>query len=521
MSILQKFVEYTSAAGGKCRVYLYSRVAVTHENKIYVGTAVKIDGGIVTVQMDAGQKFRITQAQLDEGKVRMLPVHAYTKANEISRGKLDECLFTNNMLHPLADAALKTTATAVDEDTGSILFKIINAALFDNEVSEPTFHVTSNNHVPAFIAYDKTSTEVGGNQVIWINRKMCSRLNKLVATMVKLTINAYQLQHTLSGVEFAATNGDDATFDALSRAALRLFKLRVYPNFEEQISLRQRPGRQVTYVLMSGYAGKKPVYTLEKLYANDTQRYIDNIDSQTAADTICVFRSQDENLHNLQAAGVQTRISEFDAHRIVKQAVADKDVLLRKTQHGTGFQTGTGHLSLDETPAETVEPDRSALTRKDVRELDARVIAGKLRSYSRQLESEYPGQLPQVFTVSNNTRVLFSLTKTDKDAFGAEFVTDAGDFSESAWQMYLKMYREIKDGVDKTKTFSLAIESGFERHVLLMAFKHSRGIPYYNMPTKNVLALRMSLYNQVLKTMIDTFGPFVEHLGFVPANQRF
>ncbi len=269
------------------------------------------------------------------------------------------------------------------------------------------------------------------------------------------------------------------------------------------------------------YLSALPLATLEKLYANDTQRYIDNIDSQTAADTICVFRSQDENLHNLQAAGVQTRISEFDAHRIVKQAVADKDVLLRKTQHGTGFQTGTGHLSLDETPAETVEPDRSALTRKDVRELDARVIAGKLRSYSRQLESEYPGQLPQVFTVSNNTRVLFSLTKTDKDAFGAEFVTDAGDFSESAWQMYLKMYREIKDVVDKTKTFSLAIESGFERHVLLVAFKHSRGIPYYNMPTKNVLALRMSLYNQVLKTMIDTFGPFVEHLGFVPANQRF
>ena len=41
--MIEKFIEYTGTDGNKCRVYLYSRVAVSHAEKTYVGTAIKID----------------------------------------------------------------------------------------------------------------------------------------------------------------------------------------------------------------------------------------------------------------------------------------------------------------------------------------------------------------------------------------------------------------------------------------------------------------------------------------------
>ena len=58
--IEEKFIEYPGTDGNKCRVYLYSRVAVSHAEKTYVGTAVKIEGANVTIHLDAGQQFRLT-----------------------------------------------------------------------------------------------------------------------------------------------------------------------------------------------------------------------------------------------------------------------------------------------------------------------------------------------------------------------------------------------------------------------------------------------------------------------------
>jgi hypothetical protein len=103
----------------------------------------------------------------------------------------------------------------------------------------------------------------------------------------------------------------------------------------------------------------------------------------------------------------------------------------------------------------------------------------------------------------------------------AEFVTDKTDFGEIAWVMYGRMYSEIKEGVTKSANYAITINDGFESHVLLMAFKHSSGIPYFSTPTKQALPLRMALYGQVAQNLEKTFGAFVEHLGFLPAQARF
>ena len=164
--MIEKFIEYTGTDGNKCRVYLYSRVAVSHAEKTYVGTAVKIDDATATIHLDAGQQFRVTKAQLEQGNVRMIPVHVYVRENEISRQKLAESLYSDNTKHPLLDASGQRVSTRVDDSTGGILFRIINFYLFSNELKEPEFKTTSNNHVPAFIAYDKTATEPGGVQTL-------------------------------------------------------------------------------------------------------------------------------------------------------------------------------------------------------------------------------------------------------------------------------------------------------------------------------------------------------------------
>lgn len=143
--MIEKFIEYTGTDGNKCRVYLYSRVAVSHAEKTYVGTAVKIDEAIATIHLDAGQQFRVTKAQLEHGNVRMLPVHVYVRENEISRQKLAESLYSDNTKHPLLDASGQRVSTRVDDSTGGILFRIINFYLFGNELKEPEFKTTSNN----------------------------------------------------------------------------------------------------------------------------------------------------------------------------------------------------------------------------------------------------------------------------------------------------------------------------------------------------------------------------------------
>jgi hypothetical protein len=519
--MIEKFIEYTGTDGNKCRVYLYSRVAVSHAEKTYVGTAVKIDEAIATIHLDAGQQFRVTKAQLEQGNVRMIPVHVYVRENEISRQKLAESLYSDNTKHPLLDASGQRVSTRVDDSTGGILFRIINFYLFGNELKEPEFKTTSNNHVPAFIAYDKTATEPGGVQTLWLNVKMCGRLNRLVSVVAKLCINLYQLQNITSGEEFSRTNGNDATFKMLARKAMMWYKLRVNVGFEEAIPAVPKEGRVGSYVLMSGYdkSGAK-VFTLEKLRFSAVDDYIENIGKQRAADTIVVLKSTDENMHNLQDFGVQMQISEFDASRILRTAIAEKNVLFSKTQHGEGFVLNHGHLDLEQEP-ERVEVDRTKLTRGDEKGIEARVLEGRIRTYTRQLEQEYPGSLPQVFGISKNTKVLFSLTKTDKSRFMSEFVTDKTDFGEIAWVMYGRMYSEIKEGVTKSANYAITINDGFERHVLLMAFKHSSGIPYFSTPTKQALPLRMALYGQVAQNLEKTFGAFVEHLGFLPAQARF